>query len=931
MMRSDVLRMALADMRRRRGRALALLIGLVVATSGFIVLTSNTETARLEVIGTVHDSARGAYDILVRPAGARTDLETHSGLVRPNFLSGQYGGISMAQYERIRQIPGVSVAAPIAMIGYVTVSGSVRVDLTDLVDTDLTRQVFRIRLRWSAERGLTVYDDDASQFVYVTRRPVVWPFLGPDGQVEWSDGKSRPETAPQCGGTLVPIEVQEDESERAVCEFAPEGEQGPLGNLEHRSVLRVVQLRPDNRFVEGYYNGQEVVRERLIPSVYWPLSLLLAAVDPQAEADLVGLDAAVTAGRYLSAEDRPTDLGTSLMTSVPVLASSQPFLDEALVATPDRLVGPVVDSLAGRSWAEAWAALEAAPAEAVGPATTHTSRDAYASVALTGIGQQVAHLNPVIRSGDVEYAQGTGVLVPQPATVDPAVFVDPRMPTAPSRPWLIADRGFRPLDQAPSPADRFLVAEAVGVFDPGRLRGFSELSALPLETYFPPKATGADDRTRDLLDGLPLEPNSNPAGYLTSPPLLLTSLEGFPGLTSSPAPISAIRVRVAGVTGVDDVSRERVRLVAEAIATATGLDVDITVGSSPAPQTVALPAGEFGRPDLLLSEQWSVKGVATQIVQAVDRKSLLMFGLILVMCVLFVTNGATAAVRERRREFAILACLGWPRSRIAGLVAIQVGTVALVAGCVSGALALPLARALGMALPPMRAALAIPVAILVALSAALRPVLLAANSHPATSLRPLAQPTGRRRPWPARTIVGLALTNLSRARGRTALAVAALAMAVAASALLTSITVGFHGSVTGSMLGDAVSLQVRGVDMLSVGVAVVLALAVVADVLYLNMRDRANEFAVLAAAGWSPRAIARLVVAEGVGIGLLASIIGAAAGVAGTFAFAATAPPGYLWVLAVTAVAGTVLAALAALVPALVQRRITLSTLLAEE
>jgi len=65
-------------------------------------------------------------------------------------------------------------------------------------------------------------------------------------------------------------------------------------------VLSVVQLRPDNRFVEGYYDGREVVRERLTRGVYWPLSLLLAVVDPQAEADLVGLDAAVTAGRYLS-------------------------------------------------------------------------------------------------------------------------------------------------------------------------------------------------------------------------------------------------------------------------------------------------------------------------------------------------------------------------------------------------------------------------------------------------------------------------------------------------------------------------------------------------------------------------------------------------------------------------------------------------------
>jgi hypothetical protein len=88
----SVHRVILANLRRRTGRALALLLGVLVATTGFTVLTGSTETARLQVTGTVGEHYRGPYDILVRPAGARTDLEEQRQLVRPNFLSGGYGG-----------------------------------------------------------------------------------------------------------------------------------------------------------------------------------------------------------------------------------------------------------------------------------------------------------------------------------------------------------------------------------------------------------------------------------------------------------------------------------------------------------------------------------------------------------------------------------------------------------------------------------------------------------------------------------------------------------------------------------------------------------------------------------------------------------------------------------------------------------------------
>ena len=156
-------------------------------------------------------------------------------------------------------------------------------------------------------------------------------------------------------------------------------------------------------------------------------------------------------------------------------------------------------------------------------------------------------------------------------------------------------------------------------------------------------------------------------------------LEGGGG-PQAKAPISAIRVRVADVGGYSERSAERVRLVAEQIAARTGLDVDITLGSSAAPQTVELPAGSFGRPMLRLTESWSALGVASIITQAVDRKSLVLFVLVLVVCVLFLANAVSAAVRDRRSELAVLSCLGWPVRRIAALILGEVALLGLIAG-----------------------------------------------------------------------------------------------------------------------------------------------------------------------------------------------------------------------------------------------------------
>jgi putative ABC transport system permease protein len=89
-------RLAWSQLRFRTARTVALLAGMLLAATAFTVLTGASRTAQLRTIGTVTAHFQPAYDILVRPRGSRTALEARMGTVQPNFLSGIYGGISLA-------------------------------------------------------------------------------------------------------------------------------------------------------------------------------------------------------------------------------------------------------------------------------------------------------------------------------------------------------------------------------------------------------------------------------------------------------------------------------------------------------------------------------------------------------------------------------------------------------------------------------------------------------------------------------------------------------------------------------------------------------------------------------------------------------------------------------------------------------------------
>ncbi|MFG2105008.1 FtsX-like permease family protein, partial [Micromonospora echinaurantiaca] len=99
----------------------------------------------------------------------------------------------------------------------------------------------------------------------------------------------------------------------------------------------------------------------------------------------------------------------------------------------------------------------------------------------------------------------------------------------------------------------------------------------------------------------------------------------------------------------------------------------------------------------------------------------------------------------------------------------------------------------------------------------------------------------------------------------------------------------------------------------------------------LNIRDRATELAALRATGWTDPELGRLVGYEGLLLGGLGALTGAALGVAGAAWLVGDVPGALLLVAGLTAAGGVLLTAGAALAPATLLRRLPTARLLAEE
>ncbi|TDC48357.1 ABC transporter permease [Jiangella ureilytica] len=882
----------------------------MAATSVFTVLTGASEVERLELRGQVA-AAPGTYHVLVRPPGTRSELEADRGLVRPYQLSGQFGGISLEDYDAIRDVAGVEVAAPVAMVGYVMSATQVAVDAGPR--TDGGRELLVADVVYTSDRGLTTIEQPAASYSYVTPNPI--SLVGEP----YDDGApfGLAETMPDGSTVLVcPRHESREDVADSPATAARERAGSCLTTRPGSDPAALAQQAPVRRTV----------------MLEWSFPVLVAAVDPAQEAALDDGGAVPPSLRALADFAPATGIGSR---PVPVVVAAAPDIDAQAEVTVRRLPDEAADRFAAGQPLDQFGALLSTPGPVVARDTV-TADQAYDALIDRARASEVNILvDSFWTTEPTVYDVGSdGVLKPRPVDNPQDVWrstvrFEGFVPT----PAVAADTGFRAVRPHPGEA----ISQAGHSLPQMRIVDFFDSADFEAAEFdgaqgLPP----ADARSRELLGDRPLLPSGSPAAYHLGPPtafIRLSDLDTFTGsgieLADPAAPISAIRVRVAGVDGVSPVDRERVRLVADQIRAATGLDVDVVLGSAATEQTVVLPAGAFGRPELAVAETWMRQGVVAAVMQAVDHKSLALFVLVLAVSALFVANVSAASARSRRGELSVLSRVGWSRRHLLRLLLAEVVLVGVAAGLVGALVSVAVGWITGLEVTLTRAVVAVPVSVFVALVAAAWPAWRASKPAVAGMLQPRVLP-GQRSPV-VRGVRSLAVANVVRSPGRTVLGMLAVALGCAALTALLGITLAFNGAVVGSVLGDAVSVRAREIDYVAVLVTILLSSVAVADVVFLNMRDRRAEFAVLQAVGWGDGRVRRVVLAEAALIGLTGAAAGTLAGLAIAAGLAGELRPELLVAAATTVAGGTAVPVLASLVPAAALRRMTVASTLTRD
>ncbi len=851
-----MLRFALAQLWSSRVATVLASLGLLTATVGFLLLTSTSRTTRAVVTGDLSRAWRAPYDILVRPLGARADLEERQGLLRPNFLSGVTGGITRDQLAAIRDVSGVQIAAPIALAGMVTWPSAVSInDLVPYVDDESSLQLFRLTLELRGEAGLSRYPAPPPDYLLVA----------PHGRIDLKESTESTEvrlSAASHSLDCYQVPVSPDEKVAVPC-FG--GDSAGVDN--------------------GFFRPSAVPADRPAIWARFNQPIVVAGIDPSAEAALVGLDSCLASGRYLTNSDGPMLAKRpnipEEVSVIPMLVSNQSFLDEDLTLRVERSSADGLWNGASIAQLDDWREVAR---------VTATADDAYRNFLPTLSSSNTTLIGSSLWTpSDVSYTTvGPDHLAAHSMQPNLALFASPRFSQGVDVPPEAHDDWFRSL----TPHPQILAGEPppifglAGQYDPTCLPGFDPLAGYRLETYAPAQVA--------LANGEVLGPTRNMAGYVNSPPLALTTLETaewladpkrFEGRPGS-AFISAVRIRVNGAEEPGPIAEARLARVSEDIATATGLDVDIVVGSSPRPIQVDLPDGKFGRPALTVSEGWSVKGVAVRFLEAVRIQDVVIFSLVLVAAGLLVAETAYLSVRQRRLQFGLLRALGWSRLRIAVLVELEMLLLGAAVGIVALLIGVGLTQT-GVGAAPILAA--IPLSVLIAGLGALGPAFAASRGPAVQTLRgnPITA-TGR-----FNSIGAFSINELLRNR-RVEAGLGLLAV-VMASVLLGSVllvTTAFAGTLDTTLLGTYLSGRVQPFHLLITGLTFVVTIFAIAEIVMISYLERAPELATLRALGWPRRALAMFIVTQAFVLGLIGGLVGG--GVVGVLGVGLGASPAAL-------------------------------------
>lgn len=664
------------------------------------------EAASVQLQGSVDANWRGAFDILVRPGGQRLQLEQTAGLVEPNYVtfSGE-GGISLEELASIRALPGIEVAAPIAMIGNVRylVGGPV-VRRGDLPEQPT---LYEVTVRAATSNGLRdmLVQEQTTRVLLGPLDATVetTPFETEFGSLSWvPDGVDLfLDALPAIASPLIAVDPA---AERAL--LGPSfGFLSPLESLASLpaqptardfDVSAIPAAFEEQRFyvsalatdAESPAAGRPVIPVAVSSTLYAPLTITLDV--EQIGRSLAEYPTAGEVGRLdlamAQAGEGRTRIGTTVLDATHALRPLQP---PRLALLWPRSSEPEGSAASVAVTAGLIAELAARPDYTTIPSRAGGATLAYKVQPVGLVDASGKDQTPdAVQQGSVELGLDTAYRESRPAG---SPLLDRFTATGPlDRPFVLAPVAEFDLDTLDLPDD--------------------PLNHVPLGAYAPPATrlvAGADGTP---VDPQAMTPTLNPRGFISVPPLAITDLRSAVTLRGD-SPIDAIRVRVGGIDRYDDQAVGRVERLASSIA-AMGFDVDIVAGSSPQP--IELLLQEYGADGSLhdvgwVEQGWTTLGAAERVVRGLGSVNWALLWLSGATALVFAAGIQLVKGTVRASEIAVLAALGWSSRRIlrwtlaeslwAGGMVLVIGLLVWVATGSSGWLGPAFSLLLALAFP----------------------------------------------------------------------------------------------------------------------------------------------------------------------------------------------------------------------------------------
>lgn len=783
---------------RNKERFILLLVGVLILSTGLSYLIGITQANNGTVVDELQKRWESSYHLVVRPQGSRSVTEDLN-LLEPNYLSGMEGGISLEQYEQIKELKDIAIAAPIAMMGSITTN--VQLDPVTIQEPG----IYRMNILEETNTGAGIEKFEGNTYFTV--------------------------------GT-----------------WSPEG------------------------------SGQEYGASPILSNLSYGSEVMVAGIDPAAESELIGIDEATLNknSRFFTNEDMAKEMEDGLGIQIPVIISNKDYVDAKMTYTFERLDFPfksseqfkTMEEIKKNGGQEFLEKQKGIPIENY----IYTTEDVHKKL-INNV------LNP--NQGSIGLEESTWMAF-KPSPIDYKPVTSPfgkRWPYSYQvKPYKVPEDSLLAVRSMYRPVNMFgdtsqdwprLKFDYIGVFDPQKLRLSKDpLTELPMETYFPAKAQWVvDAKNQPVNPPTDMKPLNNPYGFLTKPPLILTTIEAAAKVLGD-KPISAIRVNVTEVDSLNEESEAKLQAVAKEIEDKTGLITDITLGSSPQLALTHLPGLEGEDALGWVQQPWIKLGSSISIFQEAKIGMSGVIASVILVAIVYVFASNIIMLFARKKEFAVLLSLGWRPSQLSKLLFLESTILGLLVALISWLI-------LGTFLVSGSIDTSLLRVFLIGVSGqaiywlgSLIPIWLIKRIKPYESMKSGEVSQRTNRIVRAESVLGMSMNNLFTQWHRSLLSIIAIAVPTSLFIFFLFVTFRLKGVLYATWLGEFVALEVGTMHYVAMGVALLIAVLTTTEIMWQNVAERQSQIAVLKATGWQNTGIRLLVLLEGVMSGLLAGILG---------------------------------------------------------